>query len=39
MNEKEGTLMYLEIEALLDEFYKTFLALPCGWWIEDEKQS
>ena len=24
MNEKEGTLMYLEIEALLDEFYKTY---------------
>ena len=23
----------------VDEFYKTFLALPCGWWIEDEKQS
>ena len=24
MKEKEGTLMYLEIEALLDEFYKTY---------------
>lgn len=23
----------------VDEFYRIFLALPCGWWIENEKQS